>query len=219
MPRRQSKFANDKNGTFTICVSNLRKHLVSGSTAPYLGRTEQEVRECANGLALLGRLLTEYMKANRDVSTYASLGVTDAIGIMDFLETGRAHPISRYIEGLRTEEFRAQIGEPKKGTPRKTEFEGMRRAMVVGAVMALQSRDDCKRDPAIRRILSLTKHLGYGLTKAKIVDWQNGCETEGSVGPEAFRNHIMELAEKRGAPLEDVILDCLRGSWDVAFAG
>lgn len=220
MSRRPSNnLVNDSVGVFASNVHDLAKHLRTNDGSPYLGDINDDVSKCANGLTFLSRLLEEYMKLNTRTETYASIGLTDAMEILDFLKTGHAHPIAKYIDGLRSAEFRKHIGDPEKGPPKKTELEEIKLSSVVGAVLALQLKHEYKRDRAIKFLLELTSKLEYGFTRDKIIGWQNYLEDKSSIGPEAFKNHLLQLSDKKGESLDKVIVDCLRTSWDVAIPG
>lgn len=100
---------NEYDITNSKAVYDLFKHLRDNRHTKYEGIINGDVRKSAYGLVFLNRLLVEYMKMNTDTDTYASIGLTEAIGILDYLIIGTEHPIAKHIAGIRSPDFRKHV--------------------------------------------------------------------------------------------------------------
>lgn len=217
MPRKKHPFTNEKNGFFTKNVSFLAEHFISGGTVPYTGREDRCVRECAAGIAFMELLLKEHMKNNPDVSTYASLGLTSAIGILDYLRSGAEHDISEHIKGLRSPLFRQAMGELPSGPPRENEFQLVKKAVVIGGITAIIEKEEITQKTAIKKILNEFKNSEVEFTKDKIVNWLNEFRESKNKDIFLFKERILKTAVDNEISVLQAATNAIGTAWDVPY--
>jgi hypothetical protein len=249
---------NEYDSTNSKAVYDLFKYLRDNHDAKYKGIIDSDASKSAYGLAFIYRLLVEYMKMNTATDTYASIGLTEAIGILDYLIMGTDHPIAKHIAGIRSPDFRkhveleelsktlmrleaeqsgelklkamnkAQIKEIKGkiatvkkqkrfGPPKKTNFEELRRVSVVGAVLAIMEAAKINREQAIKKLIAALAGRDYGLTKDKIIAWQNKFNDElhkHHKGPIGIRDLILNISNKTGEPVINAAIYVIGKSHD-----
>jgi hypothetical protein len=183
------------DGDFARAVIGLYKRNLSAELQkrPFSGAASREVRQCANGLALMRQLLDDFMR--RNTLTGADIeasGVGDAYAIIDHLVTGKAHPIAKHIRGLGAGGIRFARMPPN-------DFERLTQRIAVGAVRALQWSEAIGLRAATRAIADGLGQRGHDFrpTAGQIRAWHYAFEGDADPGPDTFAGEIIKRSEIR----------------------
>ncbi|MFO1102475.1 MAG: hypothetical protein U1E20_06200 [Methylocystis sp.] len=186
--------APEDKGDFARSVVKLYKWAISDQSQPPPGKPDREVRQCANGLALIRKLLDQHMKAVTPLSDdIAASGMREAYGILDYLTTGKTHPIAKHIAGIRSA-FR-----PNRQSP--DELGKLSHIVVVGTVRAVQAEHlmkegvELKESVALRLCVAKFENSGFEFTADTIRGWSNAFKRENEPGPDAFATDILKRAK------------------------
>jgi hypothetical protein len=87
-------------------------------------------------------------------------GIREAFAILDYLTTGRKHPISKHIEGLRSGRY-----HPQKANVNA--IERAAQAIVVGVLRAYMAETGARQSDALRQVVVAAKSAGISFSGTK----------------------------------------------------
>lgn len=177
--------------SFSRSVIALHKHLSqvhrSNGTKRFGGRVDDDIMRVAAGLTAITRLLEIKFEEIGFGEEMTTTGLRDAFGIVEYLTTGRYHPIADHVAGLRTGYFHPQ-------RQRAAGIDENGRALIVGAVGAFGVASGQDQAKSIRAVSDALKQQGVEVGADQIRGWGRRFKEEQHQGPAAFRSYFLERA-------------------------
>ena len=140
---------------FSRSVIALYKHLLQvhrpDGTKKFKGRSDNDVMRVAAGLVAIHRLLEAKLNEMGFVEEVTSGGLRDGFNILQYLVSGKRHPVAEHVAGLRNR-------RPQRQEATLLDQEG--RSMLVGAMLAYSRASGKDEAKSIRAIITAVAELG-----------------------------------------------------------
>lgn len=154
------------------------------------GQPEEDVRHVACGLAVLSELADAHLKTMKSSADLPGSGLRDAKGIIDHLLTGRAHPIARRIEGLKSARFRG-------GAVKKNAIDETAQMVAVAVVRAYAQKAGRKQAAARRDVVAKAASAGIRFKVDGLKNWHDDFHRERSASGRVDSGTRGEIAKER----------------------
>jgi len=205
MPTKRNQ---EENADFSSAVIRLYKWSTGDMAKPYDEEPDRDIRRCANGLRFITVLLEEYMHMNPRPPGFSDTGVQEAFGIIEHLLTGKAHPISRHIQGIHSERFRAN-------TAPVVDLERLAQAVVVATVIAIMEQNNEIQSRAIREVVKKFISADFAFTENQIKGWMAWFKSHKELLPQAIKSEIIRRSQMLSRSADDIGYEMIAHYWSV----
>jgi hypothetical protein len=185
--------AADSNVDFAKAVIDEYRRAVSGAASPGVDR---DVRGVAIALATIQRALKRDLAEIKEAGGLLDLpssGLMQAFRLIEALTTGRADPVWRLVDGLRSVDFRAQKAPPGN-------MEIFARRIVVGFVRAYEQVAEVSEAKAISKVIEACTFDDFVFRVDQIKGWSRRFRETNDEGPDAAARDLIEKAKALDRP-------------------
>jgi hypothetical protein len=203
-----AKIYQGENADFSMEVIRLYKWSIGDMAKPYDEEPDRDIRRCANGLRFITVLLTEYMRETPRPAGFSDTGVQEAYGIIEHLLTGKAHPISRHIQGIHSARFRANAAPV-------ADLERLAQAVVVATVIAIMEQSNEIQSRAIRQIVNKFISTDFAFTENQIKGWVTWFKNHKELLPQAIKSKIFQRSQMLSRSADDIGCEMITHYWSV----
>lgn len=177
---------------------------------PYANKPPKPVETCAKGLVFIRNLLNDHRKQGHGSEGFEKSGYLEAIGILEYLTSGRDHPISNHVAGISLGSF-CKIKQQPVG------IIDHQRRLVVGAIAAIHEYDGLSQKDALLSIERKFKNKKLGLTAGVMKGWIYKFRKFEDSRIQNFKNEIVRRAKKNKIKAIDIAATMISQNWTTNY--